>query len=225
MVRKLHETDINQIFPFSWIWEFFAAVEKNKCFSTAYLCMFRFLHQQQNGYSINILNIAPTPSSMEESLFHVPLNSFLWRVAVLIVISFSCLFTSAVHPSFFSFPSSEKIPVFSFPHIVCPPHCKNHWVENLRIENLRLRILLLNDSVFCRPLTRVNQNGLCTICLVSLQLLFSNFYFLKLGERKRLCRLAGWCQPSWLFLCAPQRRWLNMGGPSPHHLIEPHWRV
>ena len=116
MVRKLHETDINQIFPFSWIWEFFAAVEKNKCFSTAYLCMFRFLHQQQNGCSINILNIAPTPSSMEESLFHVPLNSFLWRVAVLIVISFSCLFTSAVHPSFFFFSFfRKKSHYFHFP--------------------------------------------------------------------------------------------------------------
>ena len=59
MLRKLQDTDINQMFPFSWIWEFFAAVEKYKCFSTAYLCMFRFMHQQQNGCSINILNIAP----------------------------------------------------------------------------------------------------------------------------------------------------------------------
>ena len=158
MLRKLQDTDINQMFPFSWIWEFFAAVEKNKCFSTAYLCMFRFLHQQQNGCSINILNIAPTPNSMEESLFHVPLNSFMWRVAVLIVISFSCIFTFAVHPSFFSFPSSEKNShYFHFP--ILSVLCKNQRVENLRIENLRLRILLLNDSVFCRPLTKVNQNG------------------------------------------------------------------
>ena len=135
-MRKLHETDINQIFPFSWIWEFFAAVEKNKCFSTAYLCMFRFLHQQQNGCSINILNIAPTPNSMEESLFHVPLNSFMWRVAVLIVISFSCIFIFPVHPSFFSFSSSEtNSHYFHFPILFVLLSVR---IKGLRILGLRI---------------------------------------------------------------------------------------